>query len=72
MSPSLAALVAALRKEGFPALADEISINEHNSHRYIAMRWAYTEDTRSDWLITFPEYDTAADKCVHRYEQGKN
>jgi len=66
MTPALATIVAALRAEGFTALADEITINEHHAHRYVAMRFCYLKDCGADERVD--DYDKGADQFVHRYE----
>lgn len=72
MSPELAKLIAAVRSEGFPALADEMTANEHNAHRYVAMRHCYLDDNGCLTPAFIAEYDEGADKFVHRYEESKN
>ena len=66
MTPALATIVAALRAEGFTALADEITTHDHFAHRYVAMRFCYLKDCGADERVA--EYDEGADKFVHRYE----
>lgn len=72
MSPELAKLIAAVRSEGFPALAEEITRNEHDAHRYAAMRHCYLHDNRCLTAAFMREYDESADKFVHRYERERN
>lgn len=72
MSPELAQLAADLIGEGEPALAEELMSLGHDAHRYIACRWKQAQMMREDETLYYPEYDEAADKIVHQYEESKN